>query len=89
MGRKTTARIFQATNWQNLIEEDLNITTKENIKRETESLQIAMENNVIRTNYIKVQINNTQQKSKRILCFNRDINKPLIRKIRQTSVKGV
>ena len=37
---------------------------KGNIKRESESFLIAAQNNAIRTNYIKVKIDNTQQNSK-------------------------
>ena len=35
---------------------------KGKIKRETESLLIAAQNNAIRTNYVKAKINQTQQK---------------------------
>ena len=31
MGRKITVWIFQATNWQNLTREDLDMTTKEKV----------------------------------------------------------
>ena len=69
MGRETTVWIFQAANWQDCIQEDL---LKANLKRETESLLIATQNNVIRTNYIKVKIDNTQQNSKCRLYSDRD-----------------
>ena len=49
MGRKTAVLIFQATNKRNLTQENLNIVKKENLKRETESLLIAAQNNTIRT----------------------------------------
>ena len=39
-----------------------------NLKRETESLLKAAQNNVIRTNYIKARIDKTQQNSKCRLC---------------------
>ena len=39
-------------------------TLKGNLKRETESILIATQNNAIRTNYIKVKIDKTQQNSK-------------------------
>ena len=45
---------------------------KGNFKRETESLQIATENNAIRTNHIKASIDKTQQNSKCRLCGDRD-----------------
>ena len=45
---------------------------KENYKRETESLQIAAQNNAVRTNHIKARIDKTQQNSKCRLCGNRD-----------------
>ena len=45
---------------------------KVNLKRETESLLIAAQNNAIRTNHIKARIDKTQQKSKSRLCGERD-----------------
>ena len=45
---------------------------KENFKRETESLLIAAQNNTIRTNQIKVRIDEMQQKSKCSLCGDKD-----------------
>ena len=48
------------------------IIRKENFKRETESLQIATQNNAIRTNHIKARIDKTQQNSKCRLCSDRD-----------------
>ena len=45
---------------------------KGNFKRETESLLIAAQNNAIRTNQIKVRIDETQQNSKCRLCGDRD-----------------
>ena len=41
---------------------------KGNLKRETESLQIAAQNKAIRTNHIKARIDKTQQSSKCRLC---------------------
>ena len=41
---------------------------KGNLKRETESLQIAAQYNAIRTNHIKTRIDKTQQNSKCRLC---------------------
>ena len=45
---------------------------KGKLKRETEFLLIAAENNAIRTNYIKSRINKTQQNSRFWLCGDRD-----------------
>ena len=45
---------------------------KGNIKRETEFLLIAAQNNAIRTNHIKSRIDKTQQNSKCRLCGDRD-----------------
>ena len=45
---------------------------KGNLKRETESLLIAVENNAIKANYIKAKIYNTQQNIKCKLCGDRD-----------------
>ena len=58
---------------------NLDMVKKRNLKRETESLIIAAENNAIRTNYIKAKIDKTQQNSKCRLCGDRDetVNKVL------------
>ena len=45
---------------------------KGNLKREMESLLIAVQDNAIRTNHIKVRIDKTQQNSKCGLCGDRD-----------------
>ena len=45
---------------------------KGNLKRETESLLIAAQDNDIRTNYVKARIDKTQQNSKCRLCVDRD-----------------
>ena len=45
---------------------------KGNLKRETESLLIAAQNNAIKANHIKVRIDKMQQNSKRRLCGDRD-----------------
>ena len=45
---------------------------KGNLKRETESLLKAAQDNAIRTNHIKARIDNTQQNSKCWLCGDRD-----------------
>ena len=45
---------------------------KGNLKRETESLLIAAQDNTIRTNHIKARIDKTQQNSNCRLCGDRD-----------------
>ena len=45
---------------------------KGNLKRETESLLIAAQDNAIRTDHIKARIDKTQQNSKCRLCGDRD-----------------
>ena len=45
---------------------------KINLKRETEFLLIAAQNNAIRTHYIKTKMDKTQQNSKCGLCGDRD-----------------
>ena len=45
---------------------------KGNLKRETESVLIAVHDNAIRTNHIKARIDKTQQNSKCRLCGDRD-----------------
>ena len=45
---------------------------KWNLKKETESLLIAAQDNAIRTNHIKARIDKTQQNSKCRLCSNRN-----------------
>ena len=45
---------------------------KGNFQRETDSLLIVVQNNTIRTNYIKIRIDKTQQNSKCRLCGDRD-----------------
>ena len=50
----------------------MDVTKKGNLKRETESLLIATQNNNIRTNYLKARMNMTRQNSKDRLCGNRD-----------------
>ena len=50
----------------------LDMAKKGHLKRETESLQIAAQNNAIRTNYVKAKIDKTQQNSKFWLHIDRD-----------------
>ena len=45
---------------------------KGNLKRETEFLLMAAQNNAIRTNHIKTRIDKTQQNSKCRLCRDKD-----------------
>ena len=45
---------------------------KRNFKGETESLQIAAQNNTIRTNRIEARIDKTQQNNRCRLCGDRD-----------------
>ena len=45
---------------------------KDNLKRETESLLIAVQINAIRTNHITARIDKTQQESSYRLCDDRD-----------------
>ena len=44
---------------------------REKLKRKTESLFIAAENNAMRRNYIKVKINNMQKNTKRTVLGDR------------------
>ena len=53
-------------------EKNLDMAKKRKLKRETESLLIAAQNNAIRTNHIKERIDKMQQNSKCRLCGNRD-----------------
>ena len=61
---------------------------KGNLKRETEYLLIAAQDNAIRTNHIKARIDKTQQNSKCKLCSDRDetINR-IIRECRKLAKK--
>ena len=45
---------------------------KENLKRETESVLIAPQNNALRNNHIKARIDETQQNSKHGLCADKN-----------------
>ena len=67
MLRKATIWTFQTINKRYLSLENLDIT-KTNLKRETESLSTAGQNNAIRTNYVKTKIDKTLQNSKCWLC---------------------
>ena len=50
----------------------MDVAKKGNLKRETESLLIATQNNGIRTNHIKARIDKTQQNSRWKSCDDRD-----------------
>ena len=54
MGRKNNSMDISSDNRWSLTLEDM--STKEKPKRETESLQIATQNNAIRTNYYKAKL---------------------------------
>ena len=60
------------TNKQHLTRQNLDMSKTGNLKRETESLLIAVQNNTIWTNHIKARIDKTQQNSKCRLCGDRD-----------------
>ena len=71
MRRNTTLRVKRLIN--NIsFEKTWMWLRKGNLKRETESLLIAAQNNSIRTNHIKARIDKTQQNSKCRLCGDRD-----------------
>ena len=72
MERKTILWTLQATNKQNLLRKNLEMVRKANLKKETESLRTAAQNNAIRTKYIKARIEKTRQNSKCRLCSDRD-----------------
>ena len=62
--KRQTSDISHEKNWVRL--------RKENLKRETEYLLIAAQNDAIRTNHIKARIDKMQQNSKCRLCGDRD-----------------
>ena len=62
--KRQTSKILHEKSWTWL--------RKENLKRETKSLQMTAQNNAIRTNYVKATIDKTQQNSKCKLCGDRD-----------------
>ena len=59
IARKTTVWAFQATNKRNLIRETWTFVRNRHFKQETESLLLAAQNNAIRTNYVKENIQDT------------------------------
>ena len=50
----------------------MDMATKIKFKKETDSLQIATQNNAIRTKYVKTKIDNMQQNNECRLCGNKD-----------------
>ena len=56
----------------NFAQENLYVATKKNLRRETESFQITTQNNTIRTDGIKAEIDKMQQNSKCRLCGDRN-----------------
>ena len=62
--KRLTSKISHEKTWTFL--------RKGNLKRETESLLITAQNNVIRINYVKARIDKTQQNSRCRLCGDRD-----------------
>ena len=62
--KRLTSEILHEKTWTQL--------RKGNLKRETESLQLAAQNNPIRTNHIETKIDKTQQNGKCRLCGDRD-----------------
>ena len=46
----------------------MDIDMNGNIKRETESLQITVQNNTMKTNYVKAKIDNTTQNNMSRFC---------------------
>ena len=64
MLRKITVWIFQATNWLDCMQEDLGLAKKRKSHMRnwvSSNSRIKKKNNAIRTKYIKVKIDNTQQ----------------------------
>ena len=62
---------------------------KGNFMRETESVQIAAENNAIKTNYVKAKINKTHQYCKCRLCwFSGDRDETILHIINECSTLG-
>ena len=74
MGNKTIGLIFQATNWRNLTVEDMTWLRKGNVKRNTECLLIAVQNNVVRINNVTAKRDKTQKKCWLCVDKNETIN---------------
>ena len=79
---KQTTDIIHEKTWTGL--------RKGNLKRETESLLIAAQNNAIKINYIKGRIDKNQWNSKCKLCGDRDENiNHIISELQQTNTERV
>ena len=72
MGRKELCGRFKWLTSDIWHEETWTWLRKRNLKRETESLLIATQNNAIGTNHIKARIDKMQQNSRCRLCGDRD-----------------
>ena len=68
--REITERIEQPNQYARRLEHGYK---RENSKEKNESLLIAAQNNAIRTNFIKVKIDNIFQNNKYRLCRERDV----------------
>ena len=62
--KKATLWTFQLTKNEIPYKKTWTLVRKENLKSEIESLQIAAQNNAIRSNYDKARIDMTQQNSR-------------------------
>ena len=72
MGRKQLCEYFKRqTNEISLEKTKIDRDKTENLKTETEPLQIAAQNNAIETNYVKVKIDKTLKNSKYRWCGDR------------------
>ena len=72
MGRKTTLKLFERLINNISHQKTWTWLRKGNLKRETETLLIAAQDNAIRINHIKARIDKMQQNSKCRLCGDRD-----------------
>ena len=73
MGSKTTVWIFHVINKQNITWETVDMAKKKvHLKRGTESFLKAVQNNALRTNYVKVKRDKKKQNSKWMFCSDRD-----------------
>ena len=61
MGRKQLSGYFKRQTSETSHAKTWTRLRKRNLKRETESLLIAVQNNAIRTNYVKAKIDKTQK----------------------------
>ena len=72
MGRKTNVGHFKRRTSEISNKKTLTWLRKGNFKRETESFQIAAQNNTISTKYVKVKIDKMQQNSTWRFCDDKD-----------------